>query len=175
MKNVINFLKIFFLTIFFQLASFNASYAEIIDIQKEERSFGDWKVYCEVDVMMDNAHCKIGSKFYDNGSVVTIEPAAKSFNQFFIVIPQIKVMDFVKIRVDRNDLIFSKNVAVRDFGLIPLDNEQKNTLYNQMKNGDFLFLRFNVKNSDKEITTKINLKDFRSALNYYNSRTSNNH
>ena len=41
-----------------------------------------------------------------------------------------------------------------------------------MKNGDFLYLRFSVRGSDKDITVKISLKDFRNALTYYNSRVS---
>ncbi len=161
----------FFLSIllFLQLAIFEAS-AEIIDIQKEEKNFGDWKTFCEIDVMMDAAHCKIASKFYDNTSVITIEPTAKFSNQLLIVIPQVRLGSFVKIRIDRNNLILSNNVSNRDFGLISLSEEQKNTIFSQMKNGDFLFLRFSIRDSDKEITAKISLKDFRSALNYYNSR-----
>ena len=41
-----------------------------------------------------------------------------------------------------------------------------------MKTGDFLFLRFNVRGNQKEITAKINLKDFREALEYYNLKAS---
>ena len=41
-----------------------------------------------------------------------------------------------------------------------------------MKTGDFLFLRFNIKGQQKEITTKINLQDFRDALDYYNHKAS---
>jgi hypothetical protein len=42
-----------------------------------------------------------------------------------------------------------------------------------MKNGEYLFLRFNVSNSEKEITAKLNLKDFISALEYYSSKVFN--
>ena len=144
--------------------------AEIIDLQKNEEIFGDWKVYCETDVMMDNSHCKIAAKFFDNSSVITIEPTAKFFNQLFVVIPQIEKGSFVKIRVDKYDIILSKNVDQRDFGLIVIDDVSKNELYNQMKKGDFLFLRFNIKSRSKELTVKLSLKDFRSALSYYNSK-----
>jgi hypothetical protein len=161
-----------FLTAFFELTSFNLAFAEIIDVQNEEKNFGDWKVFCEVDVMMDMAHCKIASKFYENSAVITIEPTVKFLSQLFVAIPQVKTGSFVKIRVDKNDLVLSRNVSHNDFGLIPLDDGQKLELYRQMKNGDFLFFRFNVKTSDKEVTAKINLKDFRSALSYYNSRVS---
>lgn len=144
--------------------------AEIIDLQKSEEVFGDWKVYCETDVMMDNSHCKIAAKFFDNSSVITIEPTAKFFNQLFVVIPQIEKGSFVKVRVDKYDIILSKNVDSRDFGLIVIDDLSKNELYNQMKKGDFLFLRFNIKSQSKELTVKLSLKDFRSALSYYNSK-----
>ncbi len=162
----------FFLATVFLLTSVNPVHSEIIDIQNEEKTFGDWKVFCEIDAMMGIAHCKVASKFYDNSSVITIEPTIKFLNQLFVIIPQAQVGSFVKLRVDRNDLILSRNLGIKDFGLIPLDDEQKNSLYRQMKNGDFLFLRFSVRGSDKEITAKINLKDFRDALSYYNSRVS---
>jgi len=166
-----NFLT-FLLTTFFLLTSFNQADAEIISIQNEERVFGDWKVFCEVDVMMDIANCKVASKFYENTAVVTIEATQKFLSRFFVVIPQIKLGSFVKFRVDNNDLIISPNAVQKDFGLIPLAENQKNIIYNEMKSGNFLFLRFNVRDSDKEVTAKINLKDFREALAYSNSRTS---
>ena len=159
----------FFLAAIFALISF-AAQAETIDIQNEEKTFGDWKVFCEIDQMMDLAHCKIAAKFFDNSSVINIEPAAKSLNQFFIIIPQIKLGGFVQIRVDKNDLILSKNASAKDFGMINLSDEQKLSLFHQMKNGDFLFLRFGSKTQEKEATVRISLKDFRSALSYHNLR-----
>ena len=174
MNKIVIFLSGFFLTYLtnFNLANFNSAHAEIIDTQKEEKIFGDWKVYCETDVMMDNSYCKIASKFFDNSSAITVEPTPKFFNQFFIILPQIKLGTFVTIRVDKNDLILSDNAKANDFGLIQLDNTKKSDLFYQLKNGDFLFLRFSVRNSEKEVTSKINLKDFRNALSYYNSRVS---
>ncbi len=164
----------FFLAFFLHLASFNFALAEIVNLQKEENAFGDWKVYCETDVMMDSSHCKIATKFFDDVSVITIEPSLKLFNQFLIVIPQVKNGSFVKIKIDKNDIILSDNVLFKDFGLVILDNLRKNNIYQQMKNGDFLFLRFNVRNSEKEVTVKINLNDFRKAFNYYNSKVLEN-
>lgn len=172
MKNNIFIRVIFkvFLIIFFQLTSLNSAQSEIIDIKKEEKTFGEWKVFCEIDVMMDISHCKIASKFFENTAVISIAPTSKFFSQFFIVIPQVKIGSFVKIRVDKNDLILSRNIAAKDFGLIFLSDLQKQNLYQQMKNGDFLFLRFSVRGSDNDITAKINLKDFRHALRYQYSR-----
>ena len=171
-KIIFGFFLTFFLGAFSQLSSSNPAHAEIIDIQNEEKTFGDWKVFCEVDAMMSIAHCKVASKFYENTAAISIEPTSKFFSQLFVIIPQAKVGDFVKIRVDQNDLILSKNISAKDFGLIPLDDLQKQTLFSQMKAGDFLYLRFSVRGAEKEITAKISLKDFRSALNYYNSRVS---
>lgn len=167
MRKIIVFL--FFLTLFSPLTS-NSAVAEIVDLQKTSKSFGDWKVYCETDLMMDVSHCKIATKFFDKSSVITIEPTAKFFNQLFIVIPQIKTRSFVKIRVDKNDLVLSNNIKATDFGLIEINDSKKNDIYRQMKKGDFLFFRFSVRNSEKEITIKINLKDFRNALDYYKSK-----
>jgi len=154
------------------LQNMNVAKAEIIDVHDDEKAFGDWKVFCEVDDMMNIAHCKIASKFYDNTAVLTIQPTTKFANQFFIIIPQVQQSSFVTMRVDQNDVVLSRNVGDKDFGLIPFTSEQKNTLFLQMKKGESLFLRFNVRDSEKEITVKLNLKDFRSALAYYQSRTS---
>ncbi len=150
----------------------NQANAEIIDIKQEENEFGDWKVFCETDLMMAISHCKIASKFYQNTAVITIEPAIRFLNQLHIVIPQIRPGTFLKIRVDQGNLILSNNISTKDFGLIPLDEKQKVALYNQMKSGDFLYLRFNVRDSDKEITARISLKDFRKALDHYRSKAS---
>lgn len=171
------FLSKLFLIAAFLLPTFQITNtrAEIIDIQTEEKNFGEWKVFCEVDSMMNIAHCKIASKFYENSAAISVEPTAKFFSQFFIIVPQIKLGSFVKIRVDQNDLILSRNIDVKDFGLIPLDEAQKQSLYQQMKAGDFLYLRFSVRSSEKEVTVKINLKDFRNALTYHSSRILGNH
>lgn len=158
--------------IIFQIFNLPAK-AEIIEPRNEEKSFGDWKVYCEIDDMMNTAHCKIASKFYDNSSVISMQPTNHFANQFFIIIPKIKLGSFAKIRIDKNDLILSKNISKKDFGLLPIDNSEKNTLFTQMKSGEFLFLRFNVGDSEKEITVKLSLQDFNKALNYYNSKVFN--
>ncbi len=160
---------VFYLSFFIQ--NFNAQ-AEIINLQKEEKKFGDWKVFCEIDTMMDVAHCKIGTKFYDGASSITIEPSLKSFSQFFIVVPKIKNGDFLQIKIGQHDLILSKIVEEKDFGLVVIEEEQKQKLFSQMKNSDFLFLRFNVRDSQKEVTAKINLSDFKNALNYCKQRGS---
>lgn len=149
-------------------------YAEVVDLKKEEKVFGEWKVFCEIDMMMDLSYCKMAVKFYENTAVLTVEPEPKILKKLFIVIPQIKVVSFVKIRVDQNDLILSRNVNSNDFGLIGLDDKQKEILYQQMLHGKSLFLRFYTRNSDKEVTVKINLDDFRNALNYTEIKASAN-
>lgn len=161
-------------TIFLTLLCFNAnlksSLAEIIDVRNEEKTFGDWRVFCEVDEMMGISHCKIAAKFYDNASAITIEPLTKATTQLFVIIPQAQIGNFVKARIDQNDLVLSENISDRDFGMIPFNDAQKNSLYTQMKSGELLFLRFSVRNSEKEITAKLSLRDFRAALSYLNNR-----
>lgn len=164
-------MKRILVTIFLTLLCFNAR-AEIIDLRNEEKTFGDWKVFCETDEMMGISHCKIAAKFYDNASAITVQPLAKSTTQVFIIMPQVQVGSFVKARIDQNDLILSANIGDRDFGLIPFSDTQKNSLFAQMKSGEFLFLRFSVRDSEKEITAKLSLRDFRSALGYLNNRNS---
>lgn len=151
-------------------ANLKIARAEIIDLKNEEKQFGDWKIFCETDEMMGISHCKVAAKFYDNASAITIQPLTKSTNQFFVIIPQVKVGSFVKARVDQHDLILSKTIGNRDFGLIPFAPLEKNSLFKQMKNGEFLFIRFSLRDSEKEITAKLNLRDFRKALGYLRNR-----
>ncbi len=141
----------------------------ISNTQKEEKKFGDWQVLCEIDQMIGGTYCKIAAKFYNNTSVISINPSSKLTNQIMIVIPNIKVNSFVKIKVDKNDLIFSNLIKANDFGLIPFSAEQKNLILRQIKGGNILFIRFAGMSSEKEITTKIDLKNFREAINYYNN------
>jgi len=162
----INFVKIITFSMLFSLNS----RAEIIENRNEETNFGDWKLYCEIDDMMSLSHCKIASKFYDNSSVISLQPTPKFANEFFIIIPKIKIGSFAKIRVDQNDLVLSGNVSKQDFGMLPIEQTQKNILFNQMKKGDNLFLRFNVADSEKEITIRLKLNDFNKALNQYNNK-----
>jgi len=174
---LLSFFKKFFVIIFFIISNIviykNIAQAEIIELRNEEKTFGDWKVYCEIDDMMSSAHCKIASRFYDNSSVISLQPTNHFANEFFIIIPKIKIGTFAKIRIDKNDLILSQNATQKEFGLVPISSQQKNTLYSQMKSGELLFLRFNINNSDKEITVKLNLKDFNKALEYYSSKVFN--
>ena len=167
-----NFLIFIFILFHFLIFKNNAQ-AELIELRNEEKTFGDWKVYCEIDDMMSSAHCKIASRFYDNSSVISLQPTNHFANEFFIIIPKIKIGSFAKIRVDKNDLILSQNASQKEFGLVPISAQQKNTLYSQMKNGEYLFLRFNVGDSEKEITAKLNLKDFIKAFEYYSNKVFN--
>ncbi len=143
--------------------------AEIIDVKDEERQFGDWKSFCKLDAMMSVMDCKIASKFYENNAVITIEPKENLSAKLNIVIPQVRIGESVKVRVDKNNLIQSKAVANKDFSSVPLGEEQKDLLYSQMLNGEFLYLRFNLRDTEKEITVKLSLKDFRNALVYADS------
>jgi hypothetical protein len=136
-KNFLIFIFILFHVLIFK----NNAQAELIELHNEEKTFGDWKVYCEIDDMMSSAHCKIASKFYDNSSVISLQPTNHFANEFFIIIPKIKIGTFAKIRVDKNDLILSNNASQKEFGLVPINEQQKNTLFSQMKNGEYLFLR----------------------------------
>lgn len=159
-----------FLTITILLLFSTICKAEIIEIQKEEKQFGDWQVLCEIDLMMNISDCKIASKFYSQTSVITIDPSSKISGQVMLIIPQIKIGSLVQLRVDTNDLIFSNNVDNSDFGMIPLSREQKFSLVKQIEKGDFLFIRFAIRGEEQEITARIDLKDFRKAISYYQNK-----
>ncbi|MES2676766.1 MAG: hypothetical protein V4612_00430 [Pseudomonadota bacterium] len=166
-------MKEIFLTIALLILFSNQSHAEVIGVQKDEKTFGEWRLICENDVMIDVSYCKIASKFFSNQAVISLEPSLKMMNQMIMVIPNLKLGETVKIRIDKNDIIFSNPVKKDDFGLVSLSPRQKQLILSQMKKGDFLFIRFNIKASEKEITVGLNLKDFRDSVSYYNSKFSN--
>jgi hypothetical protein len=165
-------MKKIFLTLIVLILFSNQSSAEVIGLQKDEKTFGEWRLICENDVMIDIPYCKVASKFYQDQAAISIEPSLKFSNQMIMVIPDLKLTETIQIRVDKNDVIFSNPARKDDFGLVNLTPKQKSAILLQMKNGDFLFIRFNVRASEKEITVKLSLKDFRDAVSFYNSKYS---
>jgi hypothetical protein len=165
-------MKKFLLTIIVVTLFASPSFAEVIGAQKEERVFGEWKLLCENDVMVDVPYCQIASKFYQDQAAISLDASLKIIDQLVMVIPNLKLGETVKIRIDKNDVIFSNPTKKSDFGLVVLGSKQKFNILSQMKKGDFLFIRFNIASSEKEITVKLNLRDFRSAVSFYNSKFS---
>jgi len=157
------------LSIFFVLSCFFTSNlrAEIIDIEKIEKPFGEWRLLCENDVMLGNISCKIAQNFYRQTAVITYNLDGKIEDELLIIIPNARPTAFVQIKIDKNDLIFSDVIKESDFGLIELKKIQKEQLIKQMRKGQSLFLRFDDRNVAKEVTVKLNLKDFNEAFSYY--------
>ena len=162
-----------FLTILALILFTNQSKAEVINPQKDEKNFGEWRLICENDVMIDVPYCKVASKFYQDQAVISLEPSLKLLNQMIMIIPNLKLEETVKIRIDKGDIIFSNPIRKDNFGLISLSPVQKSLILSQMKKGDFLFIRFSINGLEKEITVKLNLKDFREATSYYTKAISN--
>jgi len=165
-------MKKIFLTLAVLILFSNQSFAEMVNPQKDDKIFGEWRLICENDVMVDVPYCKVASNFYQDQAAISIEPSLKFSNQMIMVIPNLKLGENVQIRIDKNDIIFSKPVTKDDFGLVNLTSQRKFNILSQMKKGDFLFIRFNISTSEKEITVKLNLKDFRDAVSFYNSKYS---
>ena len=154
--------------------------AEIIEnISINEKSFGDWTVSCEQDVMMDNVDCKIFTKFYNNTSSVYIQPNNKIANQVVIMIPSVLPNTTVKVKIDKNEIITSDIITnISEYGVIPFSPRKQKTMLSQLKKGNELFIRFSVRdlksvNGMKEITTKISLFDFQKMLVYYDIKMDN--
>ena len=159
-------MKKIFLTIIIAILFANPSFAEIINSQTNDINFGEWRLICENDVMIDVPYCKIASKFYQDQAVISVELSSTLANQMIIVIPNLKIGKTVQIRIDKNDIIFSSRAKKDDFGLVMVNPSQKANIISQMKKGDFLFIRFNINESEKEITVKLSLANFRSAISH---------
>ena len=163
-------LSIFFVLLFFLS---NNLRAEIVEIEKIDKSFGQWRLLCENDIMLDKMSCKIAQNFYEKSSVITYNLDNKTDNDLLVIIPNARPGAFVQMKIGKNDLIFSDVVKETDFGLIGLKKIQKEQLIEQMKKEQNIFLRFDDRNIAKEITIKLDLKDFNEALKYYNTNIKN--
>ena len=164
-------IKKIILTTLILISFAKTSYSKVIEEQSIHKNFGEWNVYCQSDIMMDLSNCKIANKFYPNNSLLSFEPKG-DYPNLLMIIPDIRPSSHILIKIDKNSLIKSSIIKESNFGYINLTDYQQNLIYKQMKRGDFLFLRFNVKELRKAVTIKIDLKDFKDALNYYKSKTS---
>lgn len=170
-------MKKFTITLLFLFLSFSNSFAEIIENKvKEEKDFGHWKVICKEDVMMGEISCKAFSKFYNNLATIYIQPHNKIANQVVIIIPTASEGTETKIRIDKNEIIKSRNLVKDNYGVIPFSSRDQKTMLQQMKNGNEFFVRFSTfdkeTNKNEEITIKISLKEFNEMLTFYDQKIS---
>ena len=164
------------LFIFFISQSYLFS-AEVIDnVRNEKRKFIDWVVECNQDMMSDIVNCKAYASFYDNNSFFFIQPNNKIANQVVIIIPSVLENTIVQVKVDKNSVIHSDFTDKSSlYGVIPFSPQKQKMIFDQLKFGKNVYIRFSVKDSkspkgQKDITAKISLKDFQQILLYYNSK-----
>lgn len=152
--------------------------AEVIgNINREEKKFGEWFVVCEEDVMLDNADCKAFTNFYNGTAQMFVQPQNQVANQIVLIIPQVLDGSIVQMRVDKNKLLRSDPVVRNEFGVIPLSPSVQKSIFEQLRPGQNLFLRFSVqtgKNDFREVTIKISLAEFSKMLVYYDMKMSKN-
>jgi len=171
-------MKKFIIIIFFLFFLPYNSFAEIIENKTtEERNFGDWKVLCKEDVMMDETNCKAFSKFYNNLGTIYIQPHNKIANQVVMMIPPAVLNTEVKVRIDKHEVISSRALSQDSYGVVPFSSKDQKTMLQQMKAGKGFFVRFFVEdkgsNKNKEITIKISLAEFTKMLMFYDQKISN--
>jgi len=160
-------------TLILFLLNLNFASAEIINnTLKTTKTFDVWNVICEEDVMMDKVECKIAAKFYEKNATIYVQPYNKIANQVVTIIPIVLEGSFVKIRIDKNAIIWSDNISKKDFGVIPFSSERQKMLLEQMKQAKNMFIRFTIYDKDlvnknKELTEKISLSQFNKMLSYY--------
>jgi len=172
-----NIMRKFIITFIFLLFTFSNSFAEVIENKvQDERNFGPWQVLCREDVMMANTTCKAFSKFYNNLATVYIQPHNKVANQVVIIIPPVLENTEVKVRIDKNEIIKSRNLSKDNYGVVPFSSRDQKIMLQQIKNGKEFFIRFTIKGneSDKseEVTVKISLAEFNNMLTFYDQKIS---
>ncbi|MFC1659497.1 hypothetical protein ACFL0U_02950 [Pseudomonadota bacterium] len=154
---------------------------ETIDnIKTEFKTFDEWTVVCDKDVMMEQVRCKVAAKFYNNTASVFVQPENKVANHVVFIIPTALQGSIVKIKVGKNNVIVSNEVGDDDFAVIPMRESFKKKILDQMKNDDtYLYIRFYVRDikaidGRREITERISLAKFNEMIDYYYSQVKAN-
>lgn len=162
-----------FLFLFLFAVGINFATAEIIDNQKvTNKEFGSWVVSCKEDVMLNENSCKLFANILDESTLFVNPNNAR--NKIVIISKEILNGDKIIFRVDKNNLIESEIANDNRYNIVEMSIEDKGQLLEQMKTGNNLYARFNIrddsnKNGTKQITARFNLADFSKALIYYNS------
>lgn len=178
LKNVLyrmKFKNYLFLFVFIFLS--NAAKAEIIENQKIiSKEFGSWVVSCREDAMLAKSNCKFFTEIVE-GTTLFINPSNLD-NKIILISKEILEGSKVVFRIDRNNLINSRIVRKNTYNLIDIDVDSKKEIFEQLRLGKTLYIRFSVKDSSsntgsKQITARLDLADFVKALSYYNTMTSN--
>ena len=166
-----------YLFLFFVILINNSFSSEIIDnIKEEKKEFKDWNVSCQEDIMLNKIKCRLYSNFYKNTSSIYIQPNNIIANQAVILIPNALLNSTVSIKIDKNNIIESDIIDnSSQYGIIPFSPKIQKKIFNQIQNGDILYIRFFIKdlkskNGKKEITNKISLMEFQKALLYYETQ-----
>lgn len=166
----------FFTKIMIMLSFINITNAKaeiIANKSISNKNFGIWKISCEEDVMLEEAKCKFFTEITE-GSVLFVNSENKN-NLITIISRDIVENTTMLVKVDGNQLIKSEIVKANPYNLLNFSIDNKQNIFNQIKNGNNIFFRFLIqdlseKNGKKEITVKLDLSQFRSALLYYDSK-----
>ncbi|MDR3289805.1 MAG: hypothetical protein LBT02_00790 [Rickettsiales bacterium] len=166
--------KIFLFIVIVFVCNANASIVD--NVVKDEQKFGEWTVSCEEDVMYSDIQCKVYTRFYKDEASIFIQPNNKNINQVVIMLPDAMENSVVMIKIDKNSIINSDPVDKKNrYGVIPFSPKKQKSMLLQMKEGDNMLVRFNVRDSKvpggvREITAKISLAEFGKMLIFYDSK-----
>ncbi len=162
-----------FLLLFLFIFIVNTAPAEIIDNQKVvNKEFGSWTVSCREDLMLGENNCKLFANVLD-GTVIFVNPN-NNVNKIVTISKEISEGSNIMFRVDKNELFESDTARNNEYSIVEMDVEDKVKLLEQLKTGNNLYVRLNIKdessdNGTKQITARFNLADFSKAIIYYNS------
>jgi hypothetical protein len=151
--------------------------ADIVEnITKDEKQFGEWKISCQEDIMLEHIDCKISTTFYNNTSAIYVQPNNKIANQVVIMIPSAAENTMVKVKVDKNLIISSDLIDKKmEFGVVPFSPDNQKKIFRQIASGDNLYIRFTIRDLTfaggmREVTIKKSMAEFTKLLIYYDSK-----
>lgn len=151
----------------------NAKAEIIANKSVSNKNFGIWKISCEEDVMLQQVRCKFFTEITE-GSILFIN--SENHNNLVTIISKDIVNNTnMLVKVDGNSLIKSEIVRENPYNVLNFSIENKKQIFKQLKNGNDIFFRFLIqdlgeKDGKKEITVRLDLSQFRSALLYYDSK-----
>ena len=164
----------YFLLIFMLFFTKNVFSAEIIENKKIiDKTFGNWQVSCEDDVMLSTIRCKLFAEIMPD-TFLFVTPDNLFDNQILVVSGNILYNTRMMLKVDYNKLVQSKNYNSNQYKILIFDIKDKNRIFDEMVKGEFLYIRFSVANDDKsaisdkkEVTVRLTLTELGSAIKFY--------
>ena len=134
------------------------------------KKFDIWTVSCKDDEMFSSINCRMFVQVTD-GTTIFVNPNS-NYNRLLIVSNDAFPNTKAYIKVDNSQLVSSESFIQSKYNFVKFTVKQLDFIYNKMRLGKNLYIRFTVKdklsaNGYKEITAKVSLAEFQKAFVFF--------